>query len=292
MYVAAKEKELPPAIVPAIVGTEHFVVLPHIRGKAKVRGGKVTAVLQTGCFYKGGVQVHVHLVVEHEQVGLGIIGAVQALDDLPVFVPHGAAVLENSHGVLGVVVQVARTEGIVVFVFQLHQGTPEAGHVVVHHVLQGFAAQLCLILDNAHVAHGVNDVGIDVPQGGVAQQVRVVVQETGRSDDFAVALPVFVLNELGALGADEVHLPIVPLLLLLRLLGIQECRCRQGRQQAADGMNKTTLHYFRAFHTSRVNSHSWKSGSMMIYVSFTFPARKASTASFCLISFTLSRIWV
>ena len=291
MHVAAEEEELPAAVVPAVVGAEHFIVLPHVGGKAEVGGGKVAAVLQAGGFHKGGVQVHVHLVVEHEQVGFGVIGAVQALDDLSVFVPHGAAVLEDGHGVLCVVVQVARTEGIVVFVFQLHQGTPESGHVVVHYVLQGFAAQLRLVLDNAHMAHGVDDVGVDVPQGGIAQQVGVVVQEAGRPDDLAVALPVFVLNELGALGADQVHFPVVPLL-FLGLLRIQEGRCRQGRQQEADGMNKPAAHYLRAFHTSRVNSHSWKSGSMMIYVSFTFPARKASTASFCLISFTLSRIWV
>ena len=289
MHVAAEEEEFPAAVVPAVVGAQHLIVLPHICGEAEVGGGKVAAVLQARGFHKGGIQVHVHLVVEHEQVGLGVVGAVDALDDLPVLVAHGAAVLEDGDGILGVVVQVAGAEGIVVFVFQLHQGAPEAGHVVVHHVLQGFTAQLRLVLNNAHVAHRVDNVGIDVPQGGVAQQVSIVVQETGGADHLTVALTLFHFNELGALGADQVHFPIV---LLLLLLCIQRGNGRQGRQQAADGMKEPSAHYLRAFHTSRVNSHSWKSGSIMMYVSFTFLVRKASTASFCLSSFTLSRIWV
>ena len=261
MHTAPEEEELAAAVVETVVGAQHLVVLPHVRGKAKVGGGKVAPVLQARGFHKGGVQVHVHLVVEHEQVGLGVIGAVQALDELPVFVAHGAAVLENGDGVLGVVVQIARAEDVVVFVFQLHQGTPEAGHVVIHHVLQGFTAQLRLVLDNPHVAHGVDNVGVHVPQGGVAQQVGVVVQETGRAYYLAVTLAVLFLNELGALGADQVHFSVV----FFALLRIQGAGCRQGRQQPADGMSEPPVHYYlRAFHTSRLNSHSWKSGSMMI----------------------------
>ena len=222
MHPAAEEKDLLVAVVPAVVGAEHLVVLPHIGIVAEIGGGKVASVLQTGGFHERGVQVHVHLVVENEEFGLGVVGAVQALDDLPVFVPHGRPVLENGHGVLGVVVQVAGAQGVLVAVFQLNQAAPELGHIVVHHVLQGFTAQLRLVLDDAHVADGVDDVGIDIPKGGVAQQVGVVVQEASRADHFPVVLSVL-FDELGALGAEQHHFLIV----LFLLLGVQRNKgCR------------------------------------------------------------------
>ena len=209
MHVAAEEVQFLLPVVPAVVGAEHFVLLPHIRSKAEVGGGKVTPVLQAGGFHEGGVHIHVHLVVEHKQAGLGIIGAVQALYHLPVLVPHGCTVLEHGHGVLGVVVQVAGAQGVLLLVFQLHQVTAELGHVLVHHVLQGFTGKLGLVLDDTHVPHGVYDVGAHVPQGGVAKQIGIVMEELGRAHHFAEFLAVL-FDELGALGADELHFVLAP----------------------------------------------------------------------------------
>ena len=105
VHIAAEEKEFLPALVPAVVGRQHLVVLPHVGAEAEISRGKVAAVLQAGGLHKSGVHVHVHLVVEDKKMGLGVVCAVQALDNLPVFVPHGRSILENRHGVLGVVVQ-------------------------------------------------------------------------------------------------------------------------------------------------------------------------------------------
>ena len=208
MHLAAEEEQLAGAVVPAVVGAQHLLVLPHVRAVAKIGGGKVAAVFQAGSLDEGGVQVHVHLVVEHEEVGLGVIGSVEAFDNLAVLVPHGAAAGENGHGVLGVVVQVTGAEGVVVRVFQLHQVSAELGHVVVHHVLQGVGRQLGVLLDNLHMAGGVDNVGLDIPEGRVAEEIGVVVQEFGGAHHLAEALSVL-LDELGALGAQEVNLLIV-----------------------------------------------------------------------------------
>ena len=204
MDFTAEKEELLVAVIPAVIGREHLVVLPHIGTKAKVGGGKVTPVFQAGGLNKGGVQVHVHLVVEYEELGLGVVRAVLAFDYLAVFVPHGRAALENGHRVLGIVVKVSGTEGVLVLVFQLDKVSAEAGHVVVHHILQRGAGEFGAVLDYAHMSDGVDNIGIDVPEGGVAEKVSVVVEELGRAHYFTPALAVLVYK-LGALRAYKAH---------------------------------------------------------------------------------------
>ena len=193
------------AVVPSVIGTEHFVVLPHVRAKAEPGGGKVAAVLQAGSLDEGGVHVHVHLVVEHKELGLGVIGAVEALYHLAVLVPHGAAVLEDGYGILGVVVQVFCTEGVLVLVYQLHKVSAELGQVLIHHILQGVAGKGCAVLDDAHVPHCVYDIGVDVPICCVAEEVGVVVKEFGGPGNLPVAFSVNI-QKLGAFGLYEQHL--------------------------------------------------------------------------------------
>ena len=225
MDFSAEEEKLRLAVVPAVVGAQHIIVLPHVGPEAEVGGGDVGAVLQARGFDERGVHVHVHLVVENEEVLLGIVGSEKALDHLSVLVPHGRTVLENRHGILGVVIQVAGAEGIVVAVLELHQVSAEAGHVFVHHILQRGAGELGAVLDDAHVAHRVDDVGVDVPQGRVAEEVSVVVEEFGRAQHLAEAFAVLVDN-LGAAGADEEDFVVLGL-----LLGTKRQRRRSGEQQ-------------------------------------------------------------
>ena len=254
--VFAEHEQLPAAVVPAVVGAEHLVVLPHVGGVAEVGGGKVAAVFQAGGFHERGVHVHVHLVVEHEQVCLGVVGAVEALDYLSVLVTHGRAILENGYGVLGVVVQVAGAQRVVLLVFQLHQRAAELGHVLVHDILQGFAGEPCLVLDNAHVSHGIDDVGAHVPKGRVAEEVGLVVEKLGGAHHLAVVLAVL-LQQLGALGTDEPHFAGIGRLGLQR-----QRRSCQGQQQRRNLMGEVFSHYFLLFQASRENSHSENSGSM------------------------------
>ena len=211
VHVPPEEEQLLVPVVPAVIGGEHVVVLPHVGPVAEIGRIQVAAVFQAGGFHEGRVHVHVHLVVEHEQAGLGIIGTVQALDDLPVLVPHGRSVLENGDGILGVVVQIARAEGILVLVLELDESAAEFREVVIHDILQGFGGQPGPVLDDLHMAHGVDDVGRDVPQGRVAQEIGVVVQEPGWPHDFSETLSA-PLDELSRPGADQGDERVLPLL--------------------------------------------------------------------------------
>ena len=136
VHLAAEEEQLLFPFVASVVGREHLVVLPHVRAETEPGCGNVGPVLQAGGLDEGGVKVHVHVVVEHEKTGLGVVGSVLAFYYLSVLVPHGGAALKDSHGVLGVVVKVAGSEGVLVVIFQLDQVSAELGHVVVNHVLE------------------------------------------------------------------------------------------------------------------------------------------------------------
>ena len=201
MDVLPEHVELLLAVVPAVVGAKHFVILPHVRSIAEPGCGKVTAVLQAGCLDERGVHVHVHLVIEHKQLCLGVIGAVKALNYLTVLVTHGAAVLENSHGVLGVVIQVFGAERVLILVYQLHKVSAETRKVLVHNILQGVAGKGGAVLDNAHVPHCVNDIGVNVPICGVAEEISIVMEELCRPRHLSVTFPVY-FQQLGALGLN------------------------------------------------------------------------------------------
>ena len=204
MYLFPEHEKLLLAVVPAVIGTEHFVVLPHVRVESEPCGGKVAAVLQAGGFDEGGVHVHVHLVIENEQLGLGVVGAQEALYHLPVLVPHGPAVLENCHGVLGVVVKVPGAKSVVVLVYKLHKVSAETRQVLVHYILQRIAGKGGAVLDYSHVPNCVNYIGAYVPISGVAEKVGVVMKELCRPRHLPEALPVL-FQELGAFGLQEQH---------------------------------------------------------------------------------------
>ena len=252
MDAPAEEEQFPSAVVPAVVRREHVVALPHVGPVAEIGRVEVRAVFQAGGLDEDGVGEHVHLVVEDEQAGLGVIGAELALDDLAVLVPHRRPVLENGDGILGVVVQVAGPQGVLVLVFQLDQRSAELGHVLVHDILEGLAGQLGPVLDDADVADGVADVRVDVPEGRVAEQVGVVVEEAGGAHHLAPAFAV-PLDQLCGLGADKGHL-------VLR----RDRHCPQG--QCRDEKTAEGMHHFEnlLFQIGRVKSQPWKRGSMTI----------------------------
>ena len=235
MDVPSEEEQFLVTVVPPVVGGEHVVVLPHVRPVAEVCGVDVATVLQARCLHEGGVHIHVHLVVEDEQAGLRVIRTVQAFDNLPVLVAHGRAVLEDGDGVLGVVVQVAGAEGVFVLVFQLYESAAELREVVVHHVLQRAGTQPGAVLDDLDMADGVDDVRRHVPQGGIAQEVGVVVQETGGTCDFAETLPVL-FNELGRPGTHQGYQRVFP------VLGGNGCGCCPEGQRRQDAVCENPPH--------------------------------------------------
>ena len=263
MDIPPEEEELPAAVVPAVVGRQHIVVLPHVGGIAEIGGIQVGAVLQAGSLDERGIGIHVHRVVEDEEIGLGVVGTVIALDDLAVLVAHGTAVLEHGHGVLGIVVQVAGAQGVVVLVFQLHQGAPELGQVFIYHILKRFALETGAVLDNLHMPHGVDDVGGHVPEGGVAEQVGVVVEELRGPSHLAEILPAL-LQELGRPGADERYLGGGVLAGRGLVFSGQTGGHRRQEQQGREGLSeRRKTHYSNwFFQLARSKSQALYIGSM------------------------------
>ena len=259
MDAAAEEEQFPAPVIPAVVRRKHVIVLPHVGSVAEIGGGKVGPVFQAGCLDEGGIQIHVHLVVENEQVGLGIVGAVEAFDYLAVFVAHRCAVLEDGHRILCIVVQIAGTQGVVVLVLELHQITTEASHVVVHHILKRCARKPRAVLDYAHMADGVDNVGVHVPQGRVAEKVGVVMEKARRTHHLSVALAIF-LDKLGRLRADEHH-PVRGTSVL--------CTGKPRRQESQQEKNQSPMraeaHQLNfSAQTARAKLHSRNMGSITI----------------------------
>ena len=135
-------------------------------------------------------------------MGLGVVGAVEALDNLTVLVFHRGSVLEDCDGILGVVVEVVGPQRVLVLVFELDQRAAELRHILVHHILQGLAPEGCPVLDDAYVTYRIDDVGVDIPESRVAKQVRIVMEEPRRAHDLPVTLaPDF--HNLGRFCADQ-----------------------------------------------------------------------------------------
>ncbi len=190
VHVVPEEEHLPVTVVPPGLRREHALVLPRVGGPPESGQADVGFVLEVGCLHEDGVREHVHVIRECEELDLGVIGSLDALDELPVLVPHGSTVVEDGHAVLRVVVEVGCSQNVVVGVLQLHQDAAELGQVIVDVVDHLVARQDGPLLDDAHIAHRVDHLRVDVPQRGVAEHVGVVVHEFRRSDDLADVLSV------------------------------------------------------------------------------------------------------
>ena len=79
-------------------------------------------------------------------------------------------------------------EGVAVLVFKLHEGSAGLDQIVVDHVIHLVGREDGALLHDAHVAPGVDYAGIHIPEGRIADEVGVVVEE-GRVDGLAVVGP-------------------------------------------------------------------------------------------------------
>ena len=112
---------------------------------------------------------------------LGVVCTCLALDYLAVLVPHRTPFPEDSHTVFGIIIQMARPQGIVVLVHQLDYIPPEFRKIIVYAVDHLFAFQLRPVLDDTDIAYSFYDTGVHIPQGGITQQIGIVVQKDGIS---------------------------------------------------------------------------------------------------------------
>ena len=268
-----EEEGLALAVVPAAAGGKHVVVLPEVY--VGVEGGsfEVRAVLQGRGLDEHGIRVHVHVALEGEQAGLGVVGAVLAFDDLAFFVLHRRSLGEHGHTVFGVVVQVAGAEGVVFLVHQLDHASAEFCEVAVHEVIQGLAGQDCSFLHQPYVALRIDYIVSNPPKGCVANQICVVVKEGG-VHRLAEGFVVFVCDYLHGLGLDQTH----HIALLRRLLPR-----RSAEQGGQEPRRQQQTDYFLIFsaHPAREKSQSLNIGSMTMCVSEIFLSMNLLMASIC-----------
>ena len=145
-----------------------------------------------------------------------------------------------------------------ILVLQLDKRSAELCQVVIHHILERLAGQARPVLDQLDMAYGIDDIGIDIPQRGVADQIRPVVEEPGRTDYLAV-LDGALLDQLGRLGGNQ------PCQGIPFLLGTKARRQDRKAQRQEQKSEKASAHQSNlVFQTSRVKSQSRNIGSMTI----------------------------
>ena len=215
MDFAPEEKDFTHSVVPALFGRKQALLVPGIDAPREFSQVGVAVVKQLRSLDKHGVREHIHVLREGEQLYLGFVLAVYALDNLPCVVAHCTAVHKNGHGILGVVVKVAGAEHISLLVFQLDEGSPELGKVFIYEICELVAGKAGVVLDYADVPDTVDNRRIHVPECSVAEEISVVVQKARRPRYLAVILAV-AFNLLHLPGAYQAN-KRVAFLLVLRL---------------------------------------------------------------------------
>ena len=202
---SSPEKELFPApVILSVVGREHLVVLPGIDRRVERSPLLVSIVRQVLRLDKNGIHIHVHAADELEGLCLGVVGSVQALDDLAVLIAHGGSVLENGHGVFCIIVKVTRPQRVVLLVLQLHHASAELSPVFIYIVIQLVTAQDGLVLQDLHVSERVYYSVVNVPDCRIAYKISVVVEEPCRTVNFPDLLP-FLLHYVHGLRTHQTH---------------------------------------------------------------------------------------
>ena len=190
------------AVVPAGISPEETIVAPQVGIAAEMRALRLVEISQLVGLDLDRVHVELHLVLEREESLLAVVGALAALDHVAVLVFHRAAVFEYRHAVLGVVGQALRAQGVAVLVEELHQRAAEQGPAFIDPVDHLLALEHGLVLDDLHVAEGFDVAAVHVPRRGVAQEIGVVVEETGMSLHQTVLCAVLLIL-LGPLGLEQ-----------------------------------------------------------------------------------------
>ena len=101
---------------------------------------------ESGRLDEDRVGEHVDVVSKRKCLYLGVVGSGDALDDLAVLVLQGSAVLEDGNAVLGVIVEMAGPQHVVVLVRELDDRTAELSEILVYLVSQLVSGQDSLIL--------------------------------------------------------------------------------------------------------------------------------------------------
>ncbi len=202
MHPLREKEHFPRAVIPAVAGRQHILVLPYIGGTSESSQINVRFVFERNGLDENRIGEHVHIISKDKRIYLRVIRAAHALYNLSVLVPHCASALKNSHGIRCVIVKMASPQRIVVLVRQFHHRTAELRKIVIYQISELVACQHRLILENADISPGINDFRIHIPQGSVTKKESAVMKKACRTDNFPVAHPVNV-KHLRGLGAQQ-----------------------------------------------------------------------------------------
>ena len=202
MHILPEEELLGGPVEPSVIRRKHILMLPGVGPKPEIGRVLIRMVLQARSLYEHRIGEHIDVVHEREGLQLGIILPEPGLDDLAVLVPHRRPVLEDGDTVPGIVIQILRTEDILVLVLQLDQRPAELREVFIDYILKRLALQGSPVLDYLDMAVCENDIGLDIPEGRVAEEVGIVVEELRRSYDLSEILAVL-LNEARGFGLKQ-----------------------------------------------------------------------------------------
>ena len=262
MDIVSEEENLPSAVIPASIGGKHVGLLPGIGAVTECCEVLVGLVFQPRGLDKYGIREHVHITEKGECLYLGIISTCLALYYLPVLVPHGTAFTEDGHTVLGIVVQMACPQCVVVLVPELDHITTELSKIPVYPVYHLLAFQFGAVLNDPHMAYGFYYAGLNIPQGGIAQQIGIVVKKGGITCGSPVchAVPLHLTQ---GVSAHKTHKTVLRLFFLGK--GGKGGQHQQQADQVFGGWHNYCSSVLNlSVHPSLLKGQSLKRGSMTI----------------------------
>ena len=187
MHIIREEEDFISAVIPSSSRGKHVIVLPHI-GCTGERGEiEFGLVLEVPRLYKHRIGKHVHIDIEGERLDLGVVGSCTAFNNLSVLVAHGSSIHEDSQRILSIIVQMSGPQRIVILVGKLHDRSPELRKILLDKICQLVTGKDSFILDDAHLAPGLYDFGLHIPQGRITYKIGIVMKETCRPDHLPVA---------------------------------------------------------------------------------------------------------
>ena len=176
-----------------------------------------------------------------------------------------------------------------ILVNKLDKGSSELGKVTVDEIGQLLTGEDCLLLKDAYISPGIDDLCLDIPQGCVTKKICIIMEKTRRAYNLSIA-GTLNIHHLCRLSTKKHNKTI---LLLALLLSCKRKTCHHGKHTYYYILQKTHQCYsvLRNFssHPSRSNTQSLKRGSIMIYVVLIFELMNSSMASALLASVAWSR---
>ena len=190
-------------------------------------------------------------------------------------------------------------EQIVVLVPELDNIAPELGKVPVYVIEHAVTLEFCLLLLDTDRPDGFYHTGFHIPDGSVAKEIGIIVEEHGIAGSPAVC-PSVPLRLPESVSLHKTH-ETVFLLIFLRLRrenGQEQQRKKQKRlnffHTAGPGLSEDRRLFYSdslnfTDHAALLKTQSRKRGSITIYVVLIFSFMKLSIASMDFFCFTIDK---